>query len=384
MAARCYLHLPPGALHAPDYASVTIQWWRVSVGAAQESTSDYGSTTLGEFVAQQSDSFAIILSAADVHLSQVELTRQQARHLEQVLPFLLEEKVIDEPDALYCVSHKLKSGAYQLAAIQRKAINLLMAFFEEQGAEVEQLLVDGALLNSEAPCFWRQADGVLLVSTDTVAVVPNDLMEAITEEADYTELTSEQARSYLTQAAKQKPLNLMRPQWRTQKQNIVFSAERRRWTLTLAVAAALLAIICVSYVLQFSRYNSEANYWQQQSASLFEQLFPNDKATVRLRSQFQGYLTRLTQTQDADANFVSMMMRVGDVTAAQKGQGMVIERIQFEQQSGQIMLDVEASSYDALQALRDALQSKRLTAEISVAKTNNQKVTARLKVEQSS
>lgn len=385
MAASILIHLPPGALHAADFALLLVDWWRVSSPAGQTFSDEKGRVALGELLAQLKEPVTLVLSAADVHLSRIELTRQQARHLDQVLPYLLEEKVIDEPDALLSVASKPKNGSCQLAAVNRQALDTLMVFVKNAGVSVEQLLVDGVLLASHAPCVWPVADSMLVVSEQTALVLPAAHVTTMLEGAEAaTVLDDDVAHQLLTQAATNKPLDLMQSRWRSNRKDKASSAERSRWQATLSVAAILLVALCISQAVQYARYNAAAKHWQLQSTSLFEQLFPGDKATLRLRSQFQGHLTRLSQTSNSEANFVSLMTRVGDVAAAQKNQGTVIERIQFEQQNGQLMLDVEAASYDALQNFRDALQTRQLKAEINVAKTNDKKVTARFRVEQSS
>ncbi len=48
----------------------------------------------------------VIISVAFARLTHVSLTRKQARHLQRVLPYLLEEQMLDSPESLWFVSRK--------------------------------------------------------------------------------------------------------------------------------------------------------------------------------------------------------------------------------------------------------------------------------------
>src|SRR5699024_764143 len=46
-------------------------------------------------------SVAVVLSVADTTLTQVELNRKQARHMQSVLPYILEESLLAAPETLW-------------------------------------------------------------------------------------------------------------------------------------------------------------------------------------------------------------------------------------------------------------------------------------------
>src|SRR3546814_4942270 len=88
------------------------------------------------------------------------------------------------------------------------------------------------------------------------------------------------------------------------------------------------------------RYQTAATVWQEKSAQLFTQLFPQDRATAKLRAQFASHLARLTRGQ-AGADFLGLMQAAGPVLAQQKQQGVNPQRIQYDQRNGELLLDIE-------------------------------------------
>lgn len=384
MSANLFLHLPPGALGSPDLAALHVGWY----GDADH----HGEALLGELLAQTSTdaSLVVLLSAADVHLSEVEMTRQQARHLKKILPFLLEESLLDNPDELLFVAGRSKNGRYPVAAVRADALQALAAFFHERKLRVERICVDADLLATQAPCLLPLAqDEWLLLMPERKAWVT----DAAALELYFTQ--AQQAREHFTEfdtdsvwpqmlaaLTTGQVIDLQQRQWQHQgSKKVQTNGLWPRWKSTLVAAAVLLGCIWLGAGVQAWRYAHAEQEWQARSAQLFAELFPQDRATAKLRAQFKGHLSRLEKGQSG-AGFLGLMRAAGPVLAAQKKLGVNPQRIQYDQRNGELLLDIDAGSYESLQTLRSQLLAAHLQAEISVAKAQAKGVSARIKVEQ--
>lgn len=383
MSASLFLHLPPGALMSEDFASISLSWCRAD--------GDCGTAMLGELLAATEPGCAltVLLSAADVHLTQVEMTRQQTRHIKKVLPFLLEESLLDAPDELLFVTAGKAQGQQRVAALRQSALASLAGFFRERGGWLEHICVDADLLAAHAPCLLPVGDEWLLLDRQQQALVVNAaglnvfFEQETLARAEVTEFDQQSAWPPLLAAvASGQFIELLQRQWRPQAaRQSQASGLWLRWQPSVMLAAALVLLICVGVGMQAWRYNAAEQHWQTQSAQLFAELFPQDRATAKLRAQFKSHLARLQQGQGG-ADFLSLMKVAGPVLAQQKLLGVNPERIQYDQRNGELLLDIDASSYDSLQTLRNQLLAAHLHAEISVAKTQAKGVSARIKVEQ--
>lgn len=382
MPASLFLHLPPGALGRPDLAGLHVNWRRED-GAS-------GASLLGELLAATptDTGLTLLLSAADVHLAEVEMTRQQARHLKKVLPFLLEESLLDSPDELLFVAGRGQGGRYPVAAVKQAALETLALFFRDAGWRLEGMAVDADLLASHSPCLapageeWLLLHGQQALVLDAASLELFFTQEGVARE-QFTEFDRDSVwQPLLAAIGRGQFLDLLQRSWQLQGASQQQASGRwSHWRPTLLVAAVLVLLIWLGAGVQTWRYAAAERHWQAQSAQLFAQLFPQDRATAKLRAQFQSHLASLERGQGG-GDFLSLMRVAGPVLAQQKQQGVNPERIQYDLRNGELLLDIDASSYQALQTLRSQLLAAHLKAEISVAKTQAKGVSARIKVEQ--
>ena len=67
----------------------------------------------------------LVVTSAEALLTSVTLSRKQARHLQRVLPYLLEEQLLEAPEQLWFASGKAEHGRYPVAVINRPNLCLL-------------------------------------------------------------------------------------------------------------------------------------------------------------------------------------------------------------------------------------------------------------------
>ncbi len=384
MTDHLYIHLPPNTLMSDQLESLTVHWYD---GQQQ------GQAALAELLASQPNGCAItlILSVADIHLSKMALTRQQARHLKRVLPFLLEEALLDPVETLRFASGRTADGDYSVAAVAAAPLQQLALFLRDAGGVVESILVDADLLASRAPArlAMDNDEWLLITGAESASVVDSAAYQlwqaANQDDDDAVELIEGDSiwPALIAGTEEKHRIELMQREWRlkstrsgSESTGLWFS-----WRLTLVAAAVILVGVLVATGVQTWRYQTATEQLKQQTAQLYKQLFPQDRATAKVRAQFRNHLRHLGG-KAGGSDFISLMRVAGPVLAKQKAQGTNPKRIQYNQRTGHLMLDIEAPDYEALRTLRDQLQAAHLTADISVAKARGDKVNARIKVGQ--
>lgn len=375
------LYLPVGALHTAAPADLRVRWRR--------SGGSEGEQHLGALLRTLAEGcdVALVLSAADVHLDRVSLTRKQAKHLHRVLPFVLEESLLDEIAAVSFAAAAIDTGSYAVAAVKREALARLAEYFVAAGMRLDSIAVDADLLATASPCVAELGDDALFVSAPGHAIVVAQADLALyldgAAAASVTHLASDALMATLANALEDKHIELLRRQWQPKRhgQKNAASGLWGHWRATLVAAAVIVVLIWASIGVQYVYYQAAAANWQTRSASLFQQLFPTDRATAKIRAQFRSHLARLGRT-GGGADFLNLMQTAGPVLAAEKAHGVAPKRIQYDDRNQVLLLDIRADNYTRLQELSSKLQSAGLSADISVAKTRSNGVSARIKVGQ--
>jgi general secretion pathway protein L len=398
LAASLFVHLPAGALRCDDFDHLAVHW-RLHDKAFD---TEGGKSNLEDLVSRFTDAdFHLILSVADVLMTEVQLTRQQGRHLSRVMPFLLEERLLDDPADLMFVSGRGREGNYPVVALRQADLGTMVAWCQSKGMQLVQILVDADLLAAKAPCLWRQHGEWLLLTADKQALVMDDDAVALflrqggagddaeggsigVDHDNIIEIDDATAWQQLILASAQPHIELMQNNWRVKRQGQVMPEAGlwAHWRPTLVASGIICCLIWFCAGVQYFRYQAASRHWDQQAASLFQELFPQDRATAKLRAQFRGHLLRLQQGAGSAGGFLPLMEAAGPVLAQEKPKGITPQRIQYDQLNGQLMLDIDASNYQILQELRDKLQAAHLQAAITVAKTQGKSVSARIRVEQ--
>lgn len=351
-----------------------------------------------EAFAEQADPLRpvyLVLSSADAVMTRVSLGRKQARHLQKVLPYLLEENLLGEPEAFWFSwgrAEKTDSGDHwPVLAVKRQQLEALRHFCGERGLFLRGATTDAALLASRAPLRLADSAGVLLmpdalraltVDADTEAAV---IRAMDVDTADWTVLQGDQAAfsAFRAALAEGAGIELLRDSMRPLRHRQDVGAAPGPWRPLGWLAAATVLMACVLMGVQQWRYEQAAEQAREQAEAAYLQLFPGDRVSGGLRRQFQARLNRLSGSGGGGQGFLAIMASAGEVLSGFREQGVVSQRLRYDSRQNLLTLDLQASDFDALERLRSALGDQGLNAEIATARNEGDEVKARLKVERS-
>lgn len=376
MAEPTLIWLAAGSLSASTADDIVVRW--------QDSSATVQVASLSAAAAQLATTECrLVLSVADVLLTDVALNRKQARHLQRLLPWLLEEQLVDAPDKLYFASGKPVAGRYPVVAYARDGLHALMHTCSELGLEVQGVSVDAQLLAALSPALIT-LDEQLLVLADNhhgvmIAAADRSAMLPLLGLSELTEQTLSQAELFqvMTVAVRTgQQLELLQGELRPAEQRRGMQLSQP-WQRVLVIAAACVALVALMLMAQTWRYSAAAEQQWQQAASLYNQLFPGDKAQALLESQFRSRLSKLgSQSQ---GGFMALMVPLGE-SLASHSKAITAKRIQYDERDNTLTVDIEAASYDGLEALRNKVSEGGLSAEIANYRSQGESVTARLRV----
>jgi general secretion pathway protein L len=152
------------------------------------------------------------------------------------------------------------------------------------------------------------------------------------------------------------------------------------WRPLAGFAAAALVLVCALLGVQQWRYEKAAERARQSSGELYEELFPGDRATARLRAQFRQRLRSVGGGGDTGRGFLDLMAGVGAILAEYSSQGVTTRRLQYNQRERNLQMELRADGYEAVEQVRKQLADQGLKAEIATARDDGDGVTARLRV----
>ena len=351
----------------------------------RNATDDVQAVTLRDALEQSAgQTLHVIISVAFARLTHVSLTRKQARHLQRVLPYLLEEQMLDSPELLWFVSRKGTGDDYEVTAIARELIVQLKQWAAEQGAVLGSLQVDAERLQGQAPLIAELDDGQVLLMADrdrclVVDADQRDGMQALFGDslADATVLSGTSTFVDALRGGSGQEL-LTGPYAPKQKKgsNTAFAP----WKPVSILAASVFVLALVAIWVQQWRYDQASQAAFADAKTLYEQLFPGDKATTALSRQFQGRLARLGgSSEGGQARFFPLLAPVAQVLKEIKVEP---KRLQYDQRDNTLLLDVGAKDYAQLEQLQNALKQQGARASIANYRNGAQGVSARIKVEQ--
>ncbi|MEE4252236.1 MAG: type II secretion system protein GspL [Alcanivoracaceae bacterium] len=377
MAEPTLIWLAEGSLSAAAAEDIRVRW--------QDSAGEVNTATLAEMARHCGpQGIRLVLSVCDVLVTDVALNRKQARHLQRVLPWLLEDQLIDAPDRLWFASGKPASGHYPVVACDRANLQRLQQLCAELGLWVRGVSVDVQLLEALAPALVPVDQQWLVVAENHQGLmVPDKDRQAFLSVLGLDELPEQPlslAELFQVMAASVRSgrhLELLQGELRPAEQGSGPQLSDS-WRRLLVMAAASIVLVGILMMAQTWRYNAAAEQHWQQAAALYNQLFPGDRAQALLETQFRNRLSQLGGA--SQGGFMALMVPVGESLAGRHSSGLAAKRIQYDERDNALTVDIEAADYDSLEALRSKISDGGLNAEIANYRSQGETVTARLRV----
>ncbi|CAM3739483.1 Type II secretion system protein L [Vibrio aerogenes CECT 7868] len=371
-----------------------VYWWigsdiPTSVGKQGELNSWEEVSELAEEAGQRP--VIVLLSGADVILKEVSLPSGKTRQFEKMLPYLVEDDLAQDADALHFSVLSKQGERVFTAAVDYDWMESVLALFSEAGMIVDRVLPDilalpmpesgqNAMTALQLGDEWLLRQGEyqgmciehgwmpLLCQNQTVSDEESDESDervpvTVTtfspkpESADnqqqvWTESLADSVFSLLLRGALNSPVSLMTGAF---KKSSSWLKSWKIWRKSLLALAALVVLTVVAHSLEIKRLESEAQSLRDQSEHVFRTLFPD-----RRKIPTVSYLKRLIKNEvallsggDNNSSAISLFEDLSKTLS--KVKDLHLQRIHYDGQQGTVRIDVTGSNFQSFEAAQKEL-----------------------------
>lgn len=340
----------------------------------------------------------LAVPAEQVRLTEIAVSDAETRHLQQSLPYLVEEDVAEDIEQLHFASAPLAEGRFAVAVVRRELMEELAASDAgDAGSWVpEQLLLpwqsgDCTLLveGDRVLLRWGYAAGTA-VTVDALPLLVNALPTGIERWVIYGEdiasltpslpegATIDQRRGHfgdalmLVDVAKH-PVNLRQGDFAPRL------PLARWWQLwrPAAIAAGVALVLQLSVdVVHWQRLKAENLALREAIQASYRKANPRG-AVVDVEKQLDRQLAGLRRSSGGGKPFTPMLATVIK-TVAEVG-GVDLGTLNYST-SGELRINMTAPDFAAVEALRGQLSSAGLTSSLEGTSARGDRISARLVV----
>ncbi|SHO58365.1 type II secretion system protein GspL [Vibrio quintilis] len=369
-----------------------VHWWigsdlPTSVGKQGELTSW---EEVGE-LAEEADQRPVIvlLSGADVILKEVSLPSGKSRQFEKMLPYLVEDDLAQDADALHFSVLSKRGEQVFTAAVDYDWMESVLAHFSEAGMVVDRVLPDILALPEPQDgqntmtalqlgdeWLFRQGEyhgmciehGWMPLLCQNQNASEDDESEALSPvtvttyspkpesvksgQQIWSESLTDSVFSLLLKGALNSPVTLMTGAF---KKSSSWVKSWKAWRKSLIALAALVILTVIAHSLEIQRLESEAQGLRDQSEHVFRTLFPD-----RRKIPTVSYLKRLIKNEvallsggDNDNSAISLFEDLSKTLS--KVKGLQLQRIHYDGQQGTVRIDVTGSNFQSFEAAQKEL-----------------------------
>ncbi len=429
-----YINDPHLLLANPEQPVAYYQWdtntseanLEASTGATETASlpalNHWRSLTLAE-IAQQSTTDRgpshLVLGGSCASFCQVSINPKQRKHIDQVLPFLLEEQLASDIETLHLAKadgeHK---DSLNCLVIERDLLQALLQQLKgfdihPVSASVDSLCLPTSdnsltLVSTASQALLRSANNALTIERDNLTAAINGLqaadqpqqwlwlcdadnqandgplrlaLEALSIEHDIQlsqqqgQLTDIIAQAY--QSGQNPPVDLLQGDFKASLPKSTHSLKWKPW----ALAASLLFALQLTYNLGSGWYfDHQAQSLYQQSEDLYRQYFPQDKRIVNLRAQVNNHLRQGNQSAQGN-QFLDLLGKLGKSWQKDEFKTMPIQQIRYDNSKQQMTIELNAKAMADINNFQQQLSQQNLSARLLSANESDEGIRGRLQLQ---
>ncbi len=339
---------------------------------------------LGECAAGNG-AISLILPAEVCSFFAVTLPTRKARWMQQALAYAAEELLAENVDDLHlALGEALPDGRLRVVAIRRQLLDDWLGQLRELGLLIVAIHVDADLLP-------RDGTQLLFIGERGLLGVGETRLAFATE--DWPQLSGLCPAPWHAQGSESEP-PLALDDYRQVDDPYAFLGSQRAAAINLAQGhfavevgntglgywKPLFAVAGLILLVQLGFNLSQAWYFQRQgdayaeaSLALYRELFPEDIRIVNMRAQFDDHLARGSGGQ---AGFLRLLDHAA--AALEDGIPVTIGQLDYNQDRGDLALQVQAMDFPTLETLRQRLGDTGQSVQLGSASREGDGVSARV------
>lgn len=391
--------------------------WGVEKQGVFENMPNASLTEIADYLNADTNEFfeVVVLLPGDIVFSNViTVPDQHAKYLQQSLPYLVEEQLAEDiADMYFVLGPKVSRNEYVVMGITRSKLEQYLAYLGDVGIKPHVMLADDSCCPDSTIITTKEKTLLKLTphqsysvdSDSTVDFIKHYLapqeqtsiswvmeismsslalpwMQSLENHFTFHKMTVDAvlpllADQYNKVVHHYKAINFLQGKY---ARKLVKKTPRRGWHQIALVAGAVLILHLLFDISQGVYLSIKTHQLEKQSKAFYQELFPNDKATDNVKAQMTGKL-KSANAGGAKNSFLDTYSRIVIVINAQHLEtSLEIMQVSFNDEKGEIHLDLLAKNFEQLTKLKELLIKDSLQAEIGSATTEAGKTKASLKI----
>lgn len=410
MSAEFYLFLPEKSCDLLDFNSVELNWvykdvnndFKLSQGLLKEAAA-----------AALNQHIIIVIPGEDVLFLNADVPGKNLQHIQQAVPYVLEDSVIDDVDVLHfsitkSTANKENNGdasnQYNVAVINKQYFESILELLEKSGVHADEMITDYSLLNKNTLLLNGKKilfNGDKLkfssLSENNINLtyfdhVENDINQLIYLNAD---AEIEQSLNALSDKLKinkehcdihpllflvknkpvEKGVNLLQGFYKKKKN---WSKTGKTWLPAAALFLVWVSVQGVLFVVDYIKVSNQNKLLDAQITKIYKNTFPGSRRTDNAKARMESKLLSLKKRKgQSGRSFTEMLSTSASVFS--RINGLKIKSLRYY--DGRINLELQIASLQALDRLKNQLnEEKGYQVEVQNASSGKENVTARIQI----
>ncbi|MGL5394583.1 MAG: type II secretion system protein GspL [Shewanella sp.] len=336
----------------------------------------------------------VLVPASAMTLTSVNLPEKGQRQALKALPFMLEESIADDVDAMHFTVGPRNGDALSVVAVAHEQMQTWLSCLAEAGLKVKRIVPDCLALPLQE-CQWaamRFGNELLLrtgLGTGHSLPLPwlPVAMKQLTAQAEelsvasYSEMQLDGVELkpqpldlpmlVLARGILHAPINLLTGVYTPKRE---YSKHLLQWKNAAIVLAVAIVLSLVNKGLTIHQVNGQIADLKAQSEAIYQQVVPGNTRIVNLRSQMESQLRSL-QGQGSGAEFFSMLAGLQD--AFKQVPELKPNSLRFESARNEIRMQVTAKNYAQIEKFKEIV-GRRFQMDGGTMNSGEEKVTSTL------
>lgn len=376
MNMNLYLFLPANNKDVIDLDSSVLNWVyedeNKKLKSAQGSAHDAALVASAYYI-------TVVLPGEDVLFLNAEVPGKNIQRVQQAVPYVLEDSVIDDVDDLYFAiskSNKNIESDYDVSVINKKYFENVIEQLEKIGIYADVITADYLLIENNS--MISDGKRVIVNSDDAKFSSSIESEEVFTSDgAELKKINCEVDSSlcFIESCSKTSSINLLQGAYKKKKD---WSNTGKTW---LPIAALFLVWLSVQgglFIFDYIGLSKQNDILSLEITNIYKKSFPNSRRIIDAKAQMQQKLTELKKRKgQSGRSFTNMLSASASIFS--ETQGLNIKSLRFY--DGQISIEIQIANLQELDKLKVRLQSEKgYKVEIQNASSGKEDVTARLQI----
>ena len=403
MSTSFFLFLPVRKNQEVELDSITLNW------VYEDVNNDFklGQGLLSDVVtaAVQKD-ITVVVSGEDVLFLTAEVPGNNVQRVQQAIPYVLEDSVIDDVDELHFSVNKKtiidgeQTDLYDVSIINKEYFESIIQQLENAGVYADVMTVDYLLLEENNTLFF-DGERVLFNSYDLkfscsidssininedglsetklinlIASDKDSRLEKIVNGLDCNDiLHNEKPLIYLVKNNKNNSINFLQGSYKKKKD---WSQTGKTWLPVMVLFFVWIFIKTGFFIVEYISLSSERETLKTEITKIYKNTFPDSRRIIDAKAQMQQKLTSLKKRKGQSGRGFTEMLSASAAVFS-KSKGLNIKSLRYY--DGRINIELQVANLQVLDSLKEQLSvDKGYTVEIQNASSGKENVTARLQI----